>query len=80
MNKSNLIICHCFIYNFVERKIYDYLHEDATQAMFKEKVAATTPKDNVVINMVLVITIHNQIPKNVVFKEKEPLKNKNLAN
>jgi hypothetical protein len=48
--------------------------------MFKEKVAATTPKDNVVINMVLVITIHNQIPKNVVFKEKEPLKNKNLAN
>jgi hypothetical protein len=30
------------------------------QAMFKEKVVATTPKkDNVVVNMVLAITTHN---------------------
>jgi hypothetical protein len=49
--------------------------------MFKEKVAMATPnKDDVAINMVLTITTHSLIPKNVVFKEKESLKNKSLAN
>jgi hypothetical protein len=48
--------------------------------MFKEKVAATTPKkDNVVVNMVLVIITHSQIFENVELKEKEPLKNKSLV-
>jgi len=40
----------------------------------------TPKKDDVAINMVLAITTRNQIPENVVFKEKEPLKNKSLAN
>jgi len=40
----------------------------------------TTPKkDDVVVNMVLTITTRNYIPKNVVFKEKEPFKNKSLV-
>ncbi len=42
-------------------------------------MAITPKKDNVAINMVLVITTHNQILENVVFKEKEPLKNKSLV-
>jgi hypothetical protein len=47
--------------------------------MFKEKAMAATPKkDNVFVNMVLVTC--TQILENVVFKEKEPLKNKSLAN
>jgi hypothetical protein len=49
--------------------------------MFNEKVTTVTPKkDNVVVNMVLVITTHSRIPENVVFKEKEPFKNKSLKN
>jgi hypothetical protein len=49
--------------------------------MFKEKLTIITPKkDDVDINMGFVVTIHNRIPKNVVFKEKEPLKNKSLVN
>jgi hypothetical protein len=45
-----------------------------------EKATTTAPnKDNVVINMLLAITTHSQIPKNVVFKEKKPLKNKSLV-
>jgi hypothetical protein len=39
--------------------------------MFREKVTMATPKkENVVVNMVLVVTTHNQIPKNVIFKDK----------
>jgi hypothetical protein len=39
--------------------------------MFREKVMIVAPKkDDVVVNMVLAITTHSQIPKNVVFKEK----------
>jgi hypothetical protein len=39
--------------------------------MFKEKAMTATPKrDDVIGNMVLAVTTHNQIPKNVVFKEK----------
>ncbi len=37
------------------------------------------PKKDDVVNMILVVTIRNQIPKNVVFKEKKPLKNKSLV-
>jgi hypothetical protein len=49
--------------------------------MFKKKVVMITPKkDNVVVNMVLAITTHSKILENVVFKEKKPFKNKNLAN
>jgi hypothetical protein len=41
----------------IEHKIYDYLHKDIAQAMFKEKVVVTTPKkDDVIVNMVLAIT------------------------
>jgi hypothetical protein len=48
--------------------------------MFKERLAVITPtKDDVAINMVFVVTTHSQIPKNVVFKEKEPVKNKSLV-
>jgi hypothetical protein len=39
--------------------------------MFKEKAMTRTPKkDNVVVNMILIVTTCNQIPENVVFKEK----------
>jgi hypothetical protein len=48
--------------------------------MFKEKAVATTPKKDDVVNMVLVVTIHNLMPENVVFKVKKPPKNKGLAN
>jgi hypothetical protein len=49
-------------------------------AMFKEKATlAEVKKENVTINMVLVIITHNQLPKNVIFKEREPHKNKSLA-
>jgi hypothetical protein len=44
--------------------------------MFKEKAPK---KDDVVVNMVLAITIHSHIFKNVVFKEKKPFKNKSLV-
>jgi hypothetical protein len=48
--------------------------------MFREKATVTTPKkDDVAINMVLVITTRSQIPKNVVFKNKKLLKNKSLV-
>jgi hypothetical protein len=59
-NKYNSIIYCCFIYNFVEHKIYDYPHKDAIQDMFREKATTTTPKeDDVVVNMVLAITTHS---------------------
>jgi hypothetical protein len=61
-------------------KIYDYPYKDATWAMFKGKTMVATPKkDNVDVNVVLAITTCYQILENVVFKEKEPFKNKNLA-
>lgn len=80
-NKFDSIIYHCFIYGLVEHKTYDYLHKDAAQAMFREKTMAVAPKeDDVAINMVLAITTHNEIPENVVFKQKKPRENNNLAN
>ncbi len=49
--------------------------------MFKEKAMVVPPKkEDIVVNMVLVTTTCNQILENVVFKEKEPHKNKSLAN
>jgi hypothetical protein len=48
--------------------------------MFKEKATTNPPKkENVAVNMVLAITTRTQILENVIFKEKEPLKNKRLA-
>ncbi len=48
VNKCGSIIYCYFICNFVEHKIYDYPHKDATQAMFREKAGMVTPKqDNV---------------------------------
>jgi hypothetical protein len=80
--KSNSIVYRCFICNSVEHKIYHHLHKDIIQVMFKEKAIMAPPKKkDFVVNMILAITTHNQIPENVVFKEKElPLKNKSLAN
>ncbi len=70
-NKSDSIIYCCFICNFVKHKIYHYLHKDAIQVMFKENAMVAPPKKkDVVVNMVLTITTHNQIPENVVFKDK----------
>jgi hypothetical protein len=49
--------------------------------MFKEKAKAIAPKkDDLVVNMVLETIAHSQVPENVVFKEKQPFKNKSLAN
>jgi hypothetical protein len=48
--------------------------------MFREKAIVVAPKkEDVAINTILPITTHSQIPKNVVFKEKKPFKNKSLA-
>jgi len=48
--------------------------------MFRENIVVVAPKkDDVAINMVLAITTHNEIPKNVVFKKKKPNENNSLA-
>jgi hypothetical protein len=48
--------------------------------MFREKIVVVVPKkDDVAINMVLAISTHNEIPKNVVFKMKKPNENNSLA-
>jgi hypothetical protein len=48
--------------------------------MFRKKAMKVTPrKDDVVVNMVLAITTHSQIPENMVIEEKEPFKKKSLA-
>jgi hypothetical protein len=39
-----------------------------------------TKNEDVIVNMVMVITTCSQLLKNVVVKEKEPHMNKNLAN
>jgi hypothetical protein len=76
----NLVPSFNVVSSIIENKIYDYPHKDIIQAMFKEKVVATAPKKNdVAINMVLAITTRSQILKKVVFKEKEPFKNKSLV-
>jgi hypothetical protein len=80
VNKSGSIIYRCFVYDFVEHKIYNYPFKDVTQEMFKEKVMIVKTKEDVIVNMVMAIITHSQLLKNVVFKEKEPHKNKNLAN
>jgi hypothetical protein len=55
--------------------------KDTTYAMFREKAVAITPKkEDIIVNMVLVVTTYIQIPKNVVFKDNEPHKNKSLVN
>jgi hypothetical protein len=41
---------------------------------------AKVKKENVIINMVPIITTHNQLQKNVISKEREHHKNKSLAN
>jgi hypothetical protein len=70
-NKSSSIIYYCFICNSVKHKIYNYPHKDMAHAMFKEKAVVIAPKkEDVVLNMVLVVTTHSEIPKNVVCKEK----------
>jgi hypothetical protein len=69
-NKFESIISCCFVYNFVEHNIYDCPHKDTTQAMFRGNVATIAPKkDNVVVNMVSIVTTYSQILKNV-FKNK----------
>jgi hypothetical protein len=79
-NKFDSIIYHCFIYNYVEHKIYYYPHKDITQAMLKEKATTIAPKkEEIAINMVLTITTRIQILENVVFKEKKPFKTKRLV-
>jgi hypothetical protein len=44
VNKSGSNNYHCFIYNSIKRKIYDYLHKDIIQTMFKENATTITPK------------------------------------
>ncbi len=43
-NKSSSIIYHCFIYNSIEHKIYNYPDNDTIQMMFKEKTTVVAPK------------------------------------
>ncbi len=74
-------LCLVSLHLCLEHNIYDCLCKDTTQVMFRENAKAIAPKkDNVVVNMVLTVTTCDQITKNVVFKEKEPFKNKSLAN
>ncbi len=64
MNKPNSIIYCCFICNFVEHKIDDYLHKDATQAMLREKAMVATPKkDDVTIIIILQLPFVIRYPK-----------------
>jgi len=58
-NKSSSIIYYCFIYNYVEHKIYNYPHKDVAHIMFKEKATTIAPKKEVIFNMVLVVTTHS---------------------
>ncbi len=80
VNKSGSTIYQCFVYNLVEHKIYNYPLKDVIQEMFKEKVMIVKVKEDVIVNMVMAIITRSQLLKNVVFKEKEPHKNKNLEN
>ncbi len=61
--------------SIIEHKIYDYLHKDTSQAMFKEKTMAIAPKkDDVAINMVLAPEIIYKkcgIPGEKTFQEQE---------
>lgn len=62
----------CFICGGPNHKIYDHLHQQATLEMFKNKKTNFAPKkENVIVNMVLVVTTRNQVPKANAFKEKE---------
>jgi hypothetical protein len=57
VNKFGFIIYHCFIFNFIEHKIYNYLHKDTIHIMDREKAVVPTPKKgDIVVNMVLVVT------------------------
>lgn len=79
-NKFGSIIYYCFTCNSFEHKMYDYSHKDAVQLMFREKVMTTTPKEeDVVVNMILAVITYSEMLENVVFKEKQPLKNKSLV-
>jgi len=69
INKSGSIIFQCFVYNFIEHKIYNYPFKGVTQEMFKEKVTMVEAKKDVV-NMVMAITTCRQLLTNVVFMEK----------
>jgi len=69
INKSGSIISQCFVYSFIEHKIYNYPLKGVTQEMFKEKVTMVEANKNVV-NMVMAITTYSQLLKNVVFMEK----------
>jgi hypothetical protein len=69
INKSSSIISQCFVYSFIEHKIYNYPLKGVTQEMFKEKVTMVEVKKDAV-NMVMAITTCSQLLKNVVFMEK----------
>ncbi len=87
-NKSNSIIYWCIIYNYIEHKIYDYLHKDVIHVMFTKKATMMLGglkglrfrKEDVTINMVLAINTYNQIPENIVvlLKEKNLTKTRRL--
>ncbi len=52
------------IYNFIEIRIYDCPHKDATKAMFRKKVVVIAPKkDDVVVNMILAVATQVQPSK-----------------
>jgi hypothetical protein len=71
----------CFICGGPNHKISDHSHQQATLEMFKnKKTNFASKKENVVVNMVLVVTTRNQVPKANAFKEKETKQNNTTTN
>jgi hypothetical protein len=55
-NQRSSSIYHCFICNSLKHKVYEYPHKLVAQEMFQDKVSHAKPKkDQVVVNMVLVV-------------------------
>jgi hypothetical protein len=47
--RINLVPSFISVSFVIEHKIYDYLHKDIAQAMFKEKVVVIAPKKDVIV-------------------------------
>ncbi len=61
----------------IDRNIWHYPHKETTQTMFSKKQPPTkTKKEEVVVNMVLIVTTKAKVPKILAFKDKEPYKAK----
>ncbi len=82
-NKTNnyTIQYSCVICGGLDHKIFNCLHWQTTLEMFKNKKANfESKKENVVVNMVLVVTTRSQVFEVDTFKEMEMKRNEIVAN